>query len=117
MTTRREMLSTLAALAFFPACSSSGGGTDAGPRSDGGGSSCAATTSTIGSNHGHELTVPGADVAAGASRTYDIQGSSGHAHSVTLGAADFTVLRTSGSVIVTSTAGSGHTHMVTVRCA
>lgn len=117
MTTRREMLLTFGALALVPACSSSSGGTDAGPRADGGGRACASTTSTISSNHGHELTVPGADVAAGTSQTYDIQGTSGHAHSVTLGAADFTVLRSAGSVIVASTAGGGHMHMVTVRCA
>ena len=68
-------------------------------------------------NHGHSLTVSAADVVAGTARTYDIQGSAAHGHSVTLSVGDFTLLRTSGTVSVTSTAGGAHMHTVTVRCA
>lgn len=113
MTTRREMLLALGAMALVPGCSSSGGnGIDAAPGSDAGG--CG---STIELNHGHALTVPAADVAAGTAQTYDITGAAAHAHSVSLSAADFSLLRTAGMVIVTSTTGGAHTHTVTVRCA
>jgi hypothetical protein len=70
----------------------------------------------IATNHGHTLVVPLADVVAGAEVTYDIQGSSGHAHSVTLTAAHFTMLQGGTQVTVTSTLGDGHDHDVTVAC-
>lgn len=110
MTTRREILFALAALALLPAC----GDDDASP-TDGGGS-CSRTTSSIDSNHGHVLAVSGADVAAGAARTYDIMGSAGHTHSVTLSASDFAALQSAGMVVVTSATGSGHMHAITVTC-
>ena len=75
------------------------------------------TLSTIGSNHGHSLTVSTADVQAGAAKTYSIQGTSGHDHNVTLSAADFTQLQSNNTVTVSSTNDDGHTHSVTVRCA
>ncbi|PHS10050.1 MAG: hypothetical protein COA88_03200 [Kordia sp.] len=74
-------------------------------------------TGTISSNHGHSLVVSVADVQSGAEKTYTIQGSSGHDHSVTLTAANFTALGNGQSLGVTSTAGGGHTHSVTVICA
>ena len=114
MTTRREALLALAALATLPACGGGGGGSDAGRDSGGGATSCGGT---IADNHGHTLTVPQADVTAGTARTYDIQGTSPHAHTVSLSAADFGLLSTTGTVIVTSSTGNAHTHMVTVRCA
>jgi hypothetical protein len=75
------------------------------------------TNVTIGANHGHELVVSAADVEAGADKTYDITGTSLHAHMVTLTAAHFATLASSGQVMVTSTTGSAHTHSVTVVCA
>lgn len=109
MTTRREALLTLGALALIPACGSSppAGSPDTGP--DG----CRATS--ISDNHDHALVVPMADVTAGTPRTYSIAGTAGHSHDVTLTAADFTVLA-AGSVIVTSTVAEGHQHTVTIRC-
>ena len=71
---------------------------------------------TIGSNHGHTLVVPEADVLAAADVTYDISGTSGHTHSVTIGGADFAVLAAGGSLTLESTDGSSHTHSVTVTC-
>jgi hypothetical protein len=109
MTTRREALVALGALALVPSCGTS---TPAMP-TDGGPPGC---PGMISSNHGHRLTVPQADVDAGTARDYDIRGSAGHTHTVSLSAADFTLLQTSGSVIVTSSAGGGHEHMVTVNC-
>ncbi len=74
------------------------------------------TNSVIGSNHGHNLTVSRADVQAGSERTYSIQGTSGHDHSVTLTAADFNNLQNNQNISVSSTNNDGHTHTVTVRC-
>lgn len=109
MTTRREALVALGALALVPSCGSS----PAAPADGGGLAGC---SDTIAGNHGHVLTVPQADVDAGTPRDYDIRGSAGHTHTVSLSAADFTLLQTSGSVIVMSSAGGGHDHMVTISC-
>jgi hypothetical protein len=71
---------------------------------------------SIGGNHGHVLTVSAADVAAGTTRTYDIQGSSLHPHTVTLTAEHFAMLAQNQQVSVRSTTDSGHAHTVTVSC-
>ncbi|HHL53391.1 MAG TPA: hypothetical protein ENJ39_08440 [Flammeovirgaceae bacterium] len=75
------------------------------------------TTTSIGGNHGHSLTVPKADVQAGVTKTYSIQGSSGHNHQVTLTASHFASLQDNKSIQVTSTTDSGHSHSITVGCA
>ena len=75
------------------------------------------TVSSIGSNHGHSLTVSKTDVADGADKTYAIGGSAGHDHNVTITVADFTTLKNNKSIQVSSTSGSGHTHDVAVSCA
>jgi hypothetical protein len=71
---------------------------------------------TIGANHGHELTVPLADVMAGTDAMYSIQGTSPHDHTVTLTAAHFTALQQGMQVMVTASVGDGHNHQVTVSC-
>jgi len=75
------------------------------------------TAVAIGSNHGHSLTVSIADVQAGSSKTYSIQGTSDHDHMVSLSAANFNELKSSSSISVTSTNDDGHTHSVQVSCA
>lgn len=72
---------------------------------------------TIGTNHGHALTVTRADVDAGADKTYDIRGSGDHPHTVEVSAADFERLAAGESVQLTSSSVDGHTHAVTIRCA
>lgn len=74
------------------------------------------TNSSIGSNHGHTLSVSAADVNAGIEKTYGIQGSSTHNHQVTVTANHFATLAGNQSVSITSTA-AGHTHSVTISCA
>jgi len=74
------------------------------------------TSSSIGSNHGHSLTVSKEDVDAGVETQYNIQGTSGHSHSVTLSESNFASLKNNQTISVTSTTGSGHTHPVTVSC-
>lgn len=101
------------------ACSSSDDSDKGGGDQGGGGKNCLdnGTQSSIGSNHGHSLTVSKADVTAGTEKTYNIQGSSPHPHTVTITATNFTTLKGNNSISVTSSADDGHTHSVTVSCA
>lgn len=78
--------------------------------------SACSPSATIGTNHGHTLTVPAADVTAAQPRTYDITGSSPHAHSVSLTAAHFAMLAQGMTVTVNSSSGAAHIHAVTIRC-
>jgi cytolysin (calcineurin-like family phosphatase) len=78
-----------------------------------GGSSCKAAVAT---NHGHSMTVSVADQMAGAAKTYDIQGSSAHHHTVALSAEHFADLDAGKVVVVTSSTDAGHSHDVTVTC-
>lgn len=75
------------------------------------------TDVTVGSNHGHTLTVSKGDVSAGTEKVYSIDGSAGHGHDVTVSASDFTKLKSNQPVQVTSTSGSSHTHSITITCA
>lgn len=81
-------------------------------------------TTNIVDNHpsgSHTLVIPIADVAAGVDATYDIKGNNtGHGHTVTVTADDFTALD-SGTVVTiessdTGAAGMDHTHPVTLSC-
>jgi hypothetical protein len=127
--TRKEFVSSLvgvaasaAGAALLVACSNKivnstppDAATDAAARS------CTAngTTTTIGGNHGHVLMVSKADVVAGVDKTYDITGAATHAHSVTITAALFTMLRNNTMIMITSTSGGNpaHTHAIAVMCA
>ncbi|AZJ35878.1 hypothetical protein D6T69_10230 [Tenacibaculum singaporense] len=75
------------------------------------------TNSAISANHGHSLSVSKEDVQAGVQKSYSIQGSSPHNHTVTLTAANFSSLQSNNSISVSSTNDDGHTHSVTVSCA
>lgn len=93
---------------------------DGGPTPDGAHTaSCTAngTISAVSANHGHQLTVTKADVAASAARTYGIRGTADHSHSVTVTAAMFTGLKGNTAIMTTSSSDSGHSHPVTVTCA
>lgn len=103
------------------ACGGNNGDTDDG--GDGGGGNgpqpdClnAGTQVAIAGNHGHALVVSKADVAAGVTQAYDIQGSATHSHTVTLTSTHFASLAANQQVVVTSTGGP-HPHSVTVSCA
>jgi hypothetical protein len=109
MTTRREILIGAASIALIPACGNTNGMGDAGPT----GPTC---MSSIASNHGHVLTVPGAHLTAPADHTYDIHGSADHTHDVMLTAADLTMLAAGTTVSVTSSLGAGHTHNCMIHC-
>lgn len=70
-------------------------------------------TVAIVSNHGHVLVVTAAQLAAAADVTYDIDGTSGHPHTFTLTAANFTTLQ-SGNPVAKTSVGGTHSHSVTV---
>ena len=78
---------------------------------------CATTSVAIASNHGHSISVPIADVNAGVDKTYQIQGSSTHPHSVLITAANFASLKMMGSISVMSSLDAAHRHTVNVTCA
>lgn len=76
------------------------------------------TSSTIGSNHGHSLTVSKDDVQAGVLKSYSIGNGVGHDHNVTITASQFSSLKNNQSIQTDSTSGGGgHTHSITVSCA
>lgn len=103
------------------ACGGDGTGSTTGAAGTGGGNTNACATDapleTISSNHGHTFTVSQADVEAGTLKTYDIQGTSGHTHSVTVSQGNFASLRAGNTVQLTSTNGGGHSHGITIICA
>ncbi len=75
------------------------------------------TIANITGNHGHNLTVSKDDVSDGIEKTYAIDGSAGHSHSVTVTAANFITLRNNQQISLSSTTGSGHNHSIAVSCA
>jgi hypothetical protein len=86
------------------------GGTGGGT---GGGGACA---TTIGTNHGHMMTVTKAQAQAGADKTYDITGGANHSHTVDVSAGDFADLLDGTTLMVTSSFDAGHSHEVTIDC-
>lgn len=81
------------------------------------GTECASSGAAISGNHGHALEIPEADLDSTANRTYSIQGTSGHDHTVTFTPAHLQSLKAGQTVTVASSAASQHEHNVTVTCA
>lgn len=71
----------------------------------------------VGTNHGHVFVVSPADVTAGVEKTYDLSGTAGHAHAVTLGADVWKRLKAGEIVRMPSTKEGGHIHRLYVRVA
>jgi len=101
---------------FLSACGTSDTAAAAAAPVSGGNCASNGTTVSIAGNHGHVLVVSKADILAGADKTYDITGSAGHSHSVTVTAADFTNLAANQGITELSTT-TGHNHSITVNCA
>jgi hypothetical protein len=79
--------------------------------------SCGATS--ISNDHGHVLAIPVADLTSPVAMTYNIDGTSGHSHSVTLSPAQLAQIATKSAITVTSTLGGSpmiHSHDLTVNC-
>lgn len=115
--TRKEFLQ--ATLAVFGGALGLGAGAGCGGSDEEPSVSCedGDTDVTISANHGHQLVVSRADVAAGETKTYDIRGSSMHTHSVTISGDRFASLATRGTINLTSDNANQHTHGITVTCA
>ncbi|MCW5633027.1 MAG: hypothetical protein KIT17_06785 [Rubrivivax sp.] len=77
--------------------------------------SCGAVT--ISANHGHLLTIPQADLDSPLSKTYNIQGTGNHNHTVTLAPSQLQAIKAKGAVMLSSSTDGGHAHTVTVNCA
>jgi hypothetical protein len=93
-------------------CGSSATGTDGGASTCNGG-----IKSDPINDPKHTFTAPAADVTAGVMKTYSIQGTSTHDHTITLTAGHFAQLKMGTPVTVTSTNILNHDHVVTVVCA
>lgn len=94
-----------------------GGGGGGGYGDDDPPQSCGASGTSIANNHGHSLTIPEADLSSSTDKTYSIQGSAGHDHTVTITAAQLASLKAGQSVAVNSTTTQSHMHAVTAQCA
>jgi hypothetical protein len=73
----------------------------------------------IAGNHGHELSIPSADLNATVTRTYDITGTGDHSHIVSLTATQLGLLKAGASLTITSGNSSNtptHTHQISVAC-
>ena len=113
--TRKDFLRlalTTGGAALAAAC----GGSESTPQRPAGNCLANGTGASISGNHGHVLNVPKADVMAGAEKTYDIEGSAGHSHLVTLSAADMTTLQQNMQAQRVSTVELSHSHTITVFC-
>ena len=111
---RKQFVETLAsggALLMLGSCGGGGYGSSGGTPT----SSC---SGSIAANHGHVLPIVATDVDSPTAKTYDITGSAGHSHGVTLSVAQLGQLKGGTAVTVTSSAATtdGHTHAVTVSC-
>jgi hypothetical protein len=118
MMTRKEFLRSIVGIGAgaVGVAALAGCGDDGGSAIDAAPNNCTVPTTQIEGNHGHAITVSMADVDAGVAKTYDISGNGGHAHNVTVSATQFTQIKNGQTLNITSTTGSGHTHMVTVMC-
>jgi len=80
-----------------------------GSAGSGGGSMCTTEiTAQISMNHGHTLSVPVADVMAGVAKIYNARGTATHDHYVQVTAADFSVLKTGGTIKKVACNGGDH---------
>ncbi len=71
----------------------------------------------VGRNHGHLLQVSLDEVKAGVEKTYDLAGTAGHSHAVTLTADDFKRLGAGEILRMACSRDGGHAHRLYVRCA
>jgi hypothetical protein len=107
-------LSTAAVAVFAPAC----GDDDDDSGTSGANCASGSVTTEIGTNHGHTLTVPLADVMSGAPKSYTLTTGNFHTHVVEVTAANFSALKGSGSVsgLVTVVDATQHMHTVLLTC-
>lgn len=71
----------------------------------------------IAGNHGHVLAIPQADLDSTTAKTYNIQGTADHNHTVTFSAADLADLKAGRMVTVQSSTTLAHSHTIVEACA
>ncbi len=64
-------------------------------------------------SHGHKLTIPAADVAAGSAKSYATTGG-GHDHTVEVSSSDMAKLANCETVVITSSDGHSHSWTVSI---
>lgn len=115
--TRKQFLGGTAAAMTAAALGCASDDSSADGEDTGGGMCDGDVAGSIASNHGHEATVPLADIEAGAAHDYDITGTASHSHTLTVSAGNMTKIAGGQSVMVTSSsAADGHNHVVTLAC-
>ncbi len=67
-------------------------------------------------NHGHVLSISADDVLISQAKTYDITGTAGHTHTITISIDSFNRLALKAPLSLTSSVGGAHTHNVLVQC-
>lgn len=77
---------------------------------------CSSSGAAISGNHGHVLAIAAADLDSTTDKTYSIQGSATHDHTVTFTPAQLQMLKTGAAVTVASTTAFQHAHNVTATC-
>src|SRR5499427_7420341 len=68
-------------------------------------------------NHGHSVTIPAADLDSTVDKTYNIQGTASHNHTITLTPAQLQDIKAMRAESVMSSTDFAHSHEVTVNCA
>lgn len=91
-------------------------GPDAATPVDGAPMACTTPMAMIGTNHGHTIVVPVADVRNRQEKVYDITGNSQHPHEITVTPAMFAMIEAGQTVTVASSTDAGHSHQVTITC-
>ncbi|MGJ8733234.1 MAG: hypothetical protein ACSHW4_08805 [Cellulophaga sp.] len=75
------------------------------------------TITTVVGNHGHLLEVTKQDITNGTTKTYNLEGSAGHMHMLTITTEDFATLKTNNAITIATSTNAGHTHAITIGCA
>ncbi|MCL5244208.1 hypothetical protein M4I21_00195 [Cellulophaga sp. 20_2_10] len=74
-----------------------------------------ALTTVVG-NHGHALDVTKQDIINGTTKTYNLEGSAGHMHMLTITTENFTSLKTNNAITIATSTNAGHAHAITIGC-
>ena len=107
--TRREFLGAAAAALFAGIAVQIYGCADSNPSGMGPGD----ISGSVSENHGHRAVITRAQLDAGLGATLNIQGDASHTHTVEITGMDMAAIQAGTRVSKTSSAGDGHTHLVT----
>jgi hypothetical protein len=106
---RREFLGAAAAALFAGIAVQIYGCADSNPSGMGPGD----LSGDVSENHGHRAVITKAQLDAGLGATLNIQGDAPHTHTVEITGTEMAAIQAGMRVAKTSSAGDGHTHLVT----